>query len=324
MLSPTIAALGNPAERAGQAIQKRNKVNRLLELERTQGQFADKAAGLNASPHSGPDFSGYDNEYEYRQGLNRAGEMAGLQSELSGRGPAKVQHTYAGTEFAMGPATRALQNRATDIYEGPTDNLDYFGRLAAVQGQNVQNERQRNAEFRERTLDDPVFAARRRAINRADTIDEGGAKGEAAAAEYLAPGQDTRRRQETWDLEDRRRTLAPFDPAALRGEATLGSAALAADARRYAADASAGARTGSAAMNSLGRLAGTMITSPDQGARVDSASGTIRPNVPGQGQPPQGMKPFPAGRLQSFAQQNGFSSVQAAAEYLRQVGYEVQ
>src|SRR6266545_3539293 len=94
----------NQAQIAGQQMRRRNDQNRLDELELTQGQFDDERDRLNASPHPGAPYSGYSNEHEYREGLNRQGEIAGLRSKMSGKGGLNVSHTYAGTDFARRPA----------------------------------------------------------------------------------------------------------------------------------------------------------------------------------------------------------------------------
>src|SRR6266542_6397779 len=102
----------NQAQIAGQQMRRRNDQNRLDELELTQGQFDDERDRLNASPHPGAPSSGYSNEHEYREGLNRQGEIAGLRSKMSGKGGLNVSHTYAGTDIARRPSLSALGGAA--------------------------------------------------------------------------------------------------------------------------------------------------------------------------------------------------------------------
>jgi hypothetical protein len=256
-------------------------------LEGQQQQIATRAAGLNANLPAGVmPHSGIANSYrEYQDKSNREGEIAGLRSELSGDGPLRVGHSYAGTEFAMGPATQALQRRAQqDADMAPGDNLDFYGRQAQVQGMQANADTARTGALRAATIDDPVMRARRRDLESADTVAGGRAAGMADAAGYLAPGQDDARRTKLRDDEARRKALAPYDPAAIRGDATRDAAQIAADSRLGVADRTAGARESSAAINGLMRGASAFTQTPEQEARVAGAMDTVRPLIPGQRQ----------------------------------------
>lgn len=273
--SQILEKYGNPAQQSGEAMKRRNSVSRLMELEQTHQQRADADAAM------GPGRTSVTGATDYFQRLNDEGEQAGIQQTLAGRKP-QVSHSYGGTDFAEGgmgrrPSMAALQ---PEQYDGPTDNLDYYGKLAAVQGRQVQNERQRNAEFEESTADDPVFAARRRDIHHADVVDEGAAQGEGHAAGYLAPGQSTARRQKTWDDEAYNQANGPFSSAAIRGQAELAKQREISERESQKALIGADARIGSQAMRSYGSVA---ASEANQGRDVSEARTDLRNRLPGAG-----------------------------------------
>lgn len=329
MISRALSTYGTDQDKADQAKERESKVDRLRLLTGQQDQIATIAAQRNAIPHSGAAFSGINNNrHDYDEKLKRDSEVASLESELSGSGPARVQHSYGGTNFAMGPATQALQRRAAPQDAGDGDNLDYFGRLAQVQGQQADTERRRTAGFLEDTADDPAMAQRRGDVARSQHSQDIASDTEARAKATMTDSVHRATRQKLWDDEERARTLYPFNPNADRYGTQQRVAEINAGAKVGAANVAAGSRVDSAAINSLQRIGGAQTFTPEQNQRADDARDAIKPLVPGQGAAPAaapGGKVFPRAELGRFAQEHGFASEQAAAEYLQTAhGYQVQ
>lgn len=318
--SDTALKYGDPVQKEKAQRIRAGAIQHLIGLETEEGSRENRAR------QGGPFSSGYNGEGDYIKGLNRQGQIADLRSRIAGQGPAKVQHSYGGTDFAMSPNTR-LQQRGTPDPSDETDNLDFYGRQAGVQSAQADAERRRVAAFEEGTANDPAMNAIRRRERSADLVEHGRASGVADAAEYMAPGQHDARRQKLWDDEERRRRLSPYDPAYIRGDATLGAAEIAANSRVVEAGVRGGAQQGSAAIGALGRLAGAPALDPAQEGRIGAATEAIRPNVPGQRDVTPGsagLKPFPAARLAEYAQANHYGSEEEAIEGLRRHGYEVR
>lgn len=269
--SQQIAKYGNAAQQAGMQIQKRNSINRLMELEQNRGQRADADASF------GPGRTSISGATDYFNRLNEEGEMAGIQNTLAGRKP-QVSHSYGGTDFAEGDSMPRPRPSLNALEGGPSDNLDYFSRLAHVQGQNVQNERQRDAEFEQSTQDDPYFAARRRATTHAAIVDEAGARGEGEAESYLAPGQDDKRRQQRWDDEAYGAAVGPYSPASIRGQTELNKQKIIADRESQKALYGYEGRIGGQAIRSFG---GVAAAEANQGRDVTAQRNEIGSRMPG-------------------------------------------
>lgn len=176
----------NQAQIAGQQLQRQFKQNKLDELNFTQGQYDDEKDRLNASPHSGPDYSGYSNERDYLNGLNRQGSIAGLRSELAGKGPLQVSHTYGGTNFAARPSLSALSSMAGRTPVDPndeSDNANYFLKQNAIRGGQLQVNAMEDAQ-NDRALSDNAYRVGQRGnIAREELARNARAAGQAGASE---------------------------------------------------------------------------------------------------------------------------------------------
>lgn len=313
-------------------------VQRLSELEDQEN------ARLTLKAQGGPFASGYTGEKDYTAGLNRQGEIADLKSRLTGRGPATIAHSYAGTDFAsggssMGPAAQALRRagRPGDYPAPATSGDDDLIEIARRKGMMDIEDRLTGRydkavaelepdEDRKLALGITGEQARRRGdIARGEHVRNEEARGLGEVAKYQAPGAGTMRRGQMWDEEERLRRTAPLQPSVINSANRLTGTLAGADARVGAAEVGGDARRDSAAIQALARLGSAPTFTPEDRAARDSATGAIQPNVPGQTPAAGGAKVFPRARLAAFAQQNGFQSEQAAAEFLQTVhGYTVR
>jgi hypothetical protein len=188
--------------------------------------------------------SGYNSERDYITGLERQSKIADLTSQLSDR-PQKqsVQHSYAGTDFARGrPAMSAMREAANPrVDASDSDNLDYYGRLASVQGAQTQGQRLREQAFQESTADDPHFENRRGDISREqarknaemtreESIKNAAAAGRAASEKYAAEYEmrEQQERDKRWTERSAARERGYYDPqveaARIKGEADVARA----------------------------------------------------------------------------------------------------
>jgi hypothetical protein len=188
--------------------RRRISMAELDALKFQEGQRKESVAGLNAMPGQvGPQRSGYHNEGDYRAGLARQSGIANLTSELSGKGGIDVAHSYG-----RSPALSALKQAApVNLPEADTDNLSHYGRLAAVQGANTQNQRLREAAFAESTEDDPYYVGKRGDLARAEAIKNARATGEATVAKHEA--EFPMREDLLRDERARARERGYYDPA---------------------------------------------------------------------------------------------------------------
>jgi hypothetical protein len=260
--------------------RRQQQISRLGYLDQAATMRGDADAAMGPGRMwNGSNVSGPFGENLYNQRLNETGERAQLRGALAGK-PVTV---HGGGTYEDEPMPTAPRRSLAALSggESESDNLGFYGRQAAVQGQQIQNERQRDAEFDQATADDPFFAGERRAIRHADIVDQGAAQGEGAAAEYLAPGQNVARRQNLWDSEDRAKALGPYSPAAIKGETQLEQGREATRRASLVALENANARIGGQAIRSTGSIAASRA---NQGQDVTAEETRIGSLMPG-GQP---------------------------------------
>jgi hypothetical protein len=127
------------------------------------------------------------------------------------------------------------------------------------------------------------------------------------------------RRADTREKVQTAAELLPYSPAYLQSQLKYEGTRDTNDARRDAAGMSADARTGSAAINSLGRLSGVQTYGdPEAEKRIKAGTDAILPNVPGQ--PPPSTKVLSPEEYQAVLDHFGGDAQQAAAA-MRQYGY---
>lgn len=336
----TLAQYGTANDRHVQGAKKRLATDRLLNLTRQQQQSDTSRAQTRgvAVPYGALPKSGFLGEFDYRQNMNREGEIADLTSRLSGKGPARVQSGGTIGGGGMGPATRALQRQAGGD-DGVAfnaalgdDTLDFQtrtiqrDRMLGAANEDVAESLRASGDYRAKT--DPFEARRRGDIGREEAVRNATTAGEADVAAYLAPRAAEVRRQRLWDKEAEQKALAPYTPSIINSQNRLEGQRVGADARVGAAEIGGDARVGSAGIAALGRLGSAPTFTPEDRAARDAATDTIRPTVPGgRGGgpgPAGGGQAFPRAKLAAFAREKGFESEQAAAEYLAQMGYAVR
>ena len=234
----------NQAQIAAQNMQRQFKQNKLDELEYTQGQYDDERDRLNASPHFGPDYSGYSNEHDYIGGLNRQGQIAGLRSQLSGKGPLKVNHTYAGTDFAMRPSLSALSSAAgrTPVADNDeSDNAGYYIRQNAIREGQLRNNILEDAQNERALAFNPYRVAERGDVVRSENLKNARTAGDAAAetATRTYFGTEPIRQDQRFESDALARDKGYYDPAVqaarIKGVADVNKAALDKDREQAAA-----------------------------------------------------------------------------------------
>lgn len=208
----------SPALAAGQQMARQFKQNKLSELEFTQGQYDDEKNRLNASPHFGPDYSGYSNERDYLNGLNRQGQIAGLRSQLSGKGPLQVNHTYAGTNFAMRPSLSALGSaagRTPVAMNDESDNSAYFARQHALRRMELENNVLEDAQNERAGVDNAYRVHQRGDIYRDEALRNAATAGDAAASQAKNAyfGTEPIRQDQRFESDALARDKGYYDPA---------------------------------------------------------------------------------------------------------------
>lgn len=189
----------------------------------------------------------------------------------------------------------------------------------------------------ERALNDNLFAksAQQTAMNDADRARDPGLQsfddarrhermaGDVAAADRTAidhfAGTESLRRAEQREKEQNAAGMLAYNPAVLQSEYKREGVLDTNDARRDVATSAAGARTGSSAMSSLARMAGTQtFGDPAADSRIKSATDLITPNVPGAA---NGLKQLPPEwDFNVLVEKFGGDAAQAD-EWLRHNGY---
>lgn len=228
---------------------------------------------------------------------------------------------YAGAPFmGGGGATSSLRRAApsTSAFDGPDPVTAYQQQRANYE--QGQSDRQDETIARQRASDPGIqlYEDQRRRER---------VSGDVAASDKIAEDSYLRRepltRMQDYDAEARARRMLPYNPAVIQSEYKREGVLDTNDARRDAAGAAAGARTGSAAINALAR-AGSAQTfgDPAAEARVGGAIDAIRPNVPGQS-PGAGGKTISATDFEDFVAQRFNGNRRAAEEAIRQHGYTI-
>lgn len=299
---------------------RRRLMARLSALSLAEEQRGDRARA-NFSPWRGPS-SGINNSYrEYQEMLNRQGEIADLRSRLANKGPASVQHSYEGTNWAEGSGGR-MPTSGLQALQQQIQPLSFNNRQRALEEEALRQARAttdvgeanaREAVFR----DDPYRAKIRGDIGRAEAAREA----EAESGRYFQPGQQYMR-----EAEDRRQWEAfkrrYVDPEIVKAERERAKAYITSAGRVGAATATGQSRIGSAALNALARTMGIdPYGDPDMMARLQRGVDAIMPNVPGGGAD-QSLN-VTQDEVAAFAQDYGISPEEAAS-YLKGQGYRIQ
>lgn len=187
--------------------------NTLASLDLEKEQRADSVAGINAIDRTSAPRSGYLGERSYLTGIQHEADAAKLRSELDPKsGEYGMAHSYAGTNFANSPAMSGLRRVASgdDGEPAETDNLNYYGRLAAVQNAQTQGQRARQVAFDESVANDPTFVNRRGDIAREQAVKDARATGDAESAKYA--GEEPMRRDQDWERRALERDQGYSDP----------------------------------------------------------------------------------------------------------------